>query len=176
MGQVIEGDTFKYIVIDGDTIAFMVLPTVKISAPRLFKTKKEERQWNKLVRNVKKTYPYAVLAANKMKEYNAELIKINSESEKKRMMKLAEDDLKKQFEKDVRNMTFSQGEILIKLIDRETGDTSYEIVKEFRGTLSAFFWQSVARIFGANLKDEYDAVSEDKMIEEIVLLIKSGDL
>jgi len=175
-GQVVEGIKLKGAIIDGDTIAYICLPVVKIYAPRIFKSDKEERKWSKLVRDVKKVYPYAVLANEKIKEYDAELIKINSDSEKKRMMKIAEDDLKKQFEGDIRNMTYSQGKILIKLIDRETGNTSYEIVKEFRGMLSAFFWQSVARFFGANLKDEYDAAGDDKLIEEIVLLIQGGDL
>ena len=175
-GQVVEGITLKGAIIDGDTIAYMVLPVVKIYAPRIFKSSKDERKWSKLVRDVKKVYPYAVIANDKIKEYDAKLVKIDSDSEKKRMMKLAEDDLKSQFEKDIRNMTYSQGTILIKLIDRETGNTSYEIVKEFRGVLSAFFWQSVARFFGANLKDEYDATGDDKLIEEIVVLIQGGDI
>jgi len=174
--QNMEGITVRASIVDGDTIAYMSLPVVRVYAPRIFKTKKEQRQWSKLVRNVKKAYPYAVLAAEKMKEYEAVLVDVKSESEKKRLMKEAEDDLKKQFEKDIRNMTFSQGKILIKLIDRETGNTSYSIVREFRGALSAIFWQSIARIFGANLKDEYDAAGEDKMIEEIVIMIERGDL
>jgi len=175
-GQVVEGITLKGAIVDGDTIAYICLPVVRIYAPRIFKSDKEERKWSKLVRDVKKVYPYAVLANEKIKDYDAKLIKIDSESEKKRMMKIAEDDLKKQFEGDIRNMTYSQGKILIKLIDRETGNTSYQIVKEFRGVLSAFFWQSVARLFGANLKDEYDAAGDDKLIEEIVLLIQGGDI
>jgi len=175
-GQLVEHETFKTVVLNGDTIAYMVLPVVRIYAKRVFKSNKEERQWSKLVYNVKKTYPYAVLAAQKMNEYEATLVNVSSESEKKRLMKLAEDDLKKQFEKDIRNMTYSQGKILIKLIDRQTGNTSYEIIKEFRGALSAFFWQSVARLFSADLKEEFDAAGEDKMIEDIVLMIQSGDI
>ena len=174
--QDVEGITVRATILDGDTIAYMSLPIIRVYAPKVFKNKAKQRQWSRLVRNVKKTYPYAVLAANKMKEYEAILINVENEKEKKRLMKLAEEDLKNQFEKDIRNMTFSQGKILIKLIDRETGETSYAIVKELRGTLSAFFWQSIARIFGANLKDEYDAQGDDKMIEEIVIMIQNGDL
>jgi hypothetical protein len=76
----------------------------------------------------------------------------------------------------LRKLTFTQGRILIKLIDRETGHTTYEIVKELKGSLSAFFWQSVARIFGSNLKMEYDAKGDDRMIEDIVIRIENGML
>jgi len=174
--QDIPGTTVQATIIDGDTVAYMSLPVVRVYAPKIFKSKEQERQWSRLVRNVKVAYPYAVLAAQKMNDYNSILMNIKSEKEKDRMMKQAEEDLKKQFEKDVRNMTFSQGKILIKLIYRQTGNTSYEIVKQFRGSLSAFFWQSVARLFGANLKDQYDAEGDDKMIEEIVIMIEKGDL
>lgn len=174
--QTIEGITVRATVVDGDTIAYMSLPIVRVYAPKVFKSKKQEKQWNKLIRNVKKVYPYAVVAAEKMKEYEAVIISVKSEKEQKRLMKIAEEELKKEFEKDIRDMTFSQGKILIKLIDRETGATSYAIIREFRGTLSAFFWQSIAKLFGANLKDEYDPTGEDKMIEEIVIMIERGDL
>jgi len=174
--QPIPGGTYLATVVDGDTIAHMSLPVIRIYSPKVFSSKKQERQWSKLVFNVKKVYPYAVLASDKMLEYEAILINVKNEKEQKRLMKIAENDLKRQFEKDIRNMTFSQGKILIKLIDRETGNTSYEIVKELRGSLSAFFWQSVAKLFGANLKDEYDPKGEDKMIEEIVIMIKNGDI
>jgi len=171
-----KGITVRATIVDGDTVAYMSLPVVRVYAPKYFKNQREERQWNRLVRNVKKAYPYAVIAGNKMNEYEAMLLNVKNERDKKRLMKLAEDDLKAQFEKDIRNLTFSQGKILIKLIDRQTGQTSYSIIKDFRGTISAIFWQSIARIFTANLKDEYDPLGEDKLIEEIVILIENGDL
>ena len=91
-------------------------------------------------------------------------------------MKQAEEDLKAQFEDDVKNMNEVQGEILIKLIDRETGLSSYELIKEFRGGLTAVFYQSFGRLFGYNLKSTYDPTGEDKEIEEIVKLIETGKL
>jgi len=174
--QTQEGMTVRATIIDGDTVAYMALPVVRVYAPRHFKSSREQRQWNRLVRNVKKAYPYALIAGNKMNEYEALLINVTSEREKKRLMKMAEDDLKAQFERDIRNLTFSQGKILIKLIDRQTGQTSYQIIRDFRGTISAIFWQSIARIFTANLKDEYDPEGDDKLIEEIVIMIENGDL
>jgi hypothetical protein len=99
-----------------------------------------------------------------------------SEREQKRLMEKAEDEIKSEFEKDVRDMTLNQGRILIKLIDRETGNTSYNLVKDLRGTFQAFFWQSLARIFKTNLKESYNpaANTEDKMIEDIIQSIEDG--
>jgi len=174
--QEVEGLVVRGAVVDGDTIPYLSLPVVRVYGPKVFKNSREQRQWNRLVRNVKVAYPYAVTAGIKMSEYEAQLIGITSERERKRMMKIAEDDLKAQFERDIRNMTFSQGKILIKLIDRQTGQTSYSIIREFRGAISAIFWQSIARIFTANLKDEYDPEGDDKLIEEIVIMIERGDL
>jgi len=84
--------------------------------------------------------------------------------------------LKRQFESDLKNLSISQGRILIKLIDRETGNTSYELVKDLRGGFQAFMWQSLARLFGSNLKDQYDAQNEDQLIESIILQIERGEL
>ena len=79
-------------------------------------------------------------------------------------------------EDDIRDMTYSQGRILIKLVDRETSHTSYQLVKHFKGNLSAFFWQGIAKIFQTNLKYEYDPDGTDKWIEEIVARIENGQL
>ena len=92
----------------------------------------------------------------------------------KKYYKKIEEELKKEFDGDIRKMSASQGRILIKLIDRETGDTSYEILQEFRGNVSAFFWQSFSRMFGQDLKSDYDPYGDDKDIESIVQLIEAG--
>jgi hypothetical protein len=91
-------------------------------------------------------------------------------------MEKAEEELKAEFEDDIRNMTLNQGRILIKLIDRETGNSSYDLVKDLRGTFQAFFWQSIARIFSTNLKESFNpnANKEDKMIEDIIETIENG--
>ena len=85
-----------------------------------------------------------------------------------------EDELREEYEGDLRKLTITQGIILIKLVDRETGDTSYELVKQFRGSFSAFFWQQLARLFGHNLKLQYEPYGEDYLIEEVVQLIEAG--
>ena len=86
------------------------------------------------------------------------------------------DKLKREFEGDIRNMTLNQGRILIKLIDRETGNSSYGLVKELRGSFQAFFWQSLARVFSTNLKEKFNPYTnpEDKMIEDIIGSIEDG--
>jgi hypothetical protein len=112
----------------------------------------------------------------KLREYDAELKKLKTDHQRRKFMKKVEDELREEFEGELRELTVRQGIILIKLIDRETGDTSYELVKQFRGAFSAFFWQSIARLFGHNLKLKYDPDGEDKMIEEIVLLIENGQI
>jgi hypothetical protein len=103
-----------------------------------------------------------------LKEINDYKAQLSSETERKAYTKAEEKKLKKQFEGELKNLTISQGQILIKLIDRETGHTSYDLVKELRGTLQAFFWQGLARVFGSNLKTEYDSLNTDKAIEAII--------
>ena len=87
-----------------------------------------------------------------------------------------EADLKAEFEGELKKLTIKQGIILVKLIDRETGATSYDLIKSLRGSFSAFIWQSMARLFGSNLKLEYDPYGEDYMIEEIVQQLESGQI
>jgi hypothetical protein len=168
-----KGKKYPAIIQGTDTIANLYLPTVLIIEDIVFKSKKEENKYKKLIRDVKKVYPYALAAGKKMKEYNL-LLAGKSEAEKKRLMKEAENSLKKEFTKDIENMTVNQGRILLKLIDRETGNNSYHLIEEFRGGFSAFFWQSLGRIFDVNLKTQYDPDGEDKQIENIVLMIQKG--
>lgn len=162
-------------VYNGDTIPYAMLPTVTCYVPRVFKNKHEAAKWERLKYNVKKVYPYAILAAAKLKEYDQLLSKIPNENDRKKYMKLAEDQLKKEFGDQLKNLTITQGRILIKLIDRQTGKTSYDIVKDLRGTFSAFMWQSVAVMFSSSLKDDYDGKGEDKAIEDAIHLIENGD-
>jgi hypothetical protein len=166
---------YPAVIVDGDTMAYRMLPTVLVIDNQVFKSAAEERKYKKLVRDVKKAYPYAKLAGDRIKQYEA-MIAGKSEAEKKRMMKDVEKKLKDEFTDDLENLTMSQGRILLKLIDRETGNTSYQLIKDFRGNLSAFFWQSFSRFFDMNLKTNYDPEGEDKQIENIVLLIQRGQI
>ncbi len=161
-------------IIDGDTIPNFDLATVKITAPRIFLSEREKRKFDKLVVNVKKVYPYAKIAGMKLREYNDILAKASNDGERRKIMKKAEQEIKDQFGGELKNLTFSQGKILIKLLYRETGSTSYVLVQELRGKFVAFFYQTFARLFGYNLKSTYDPEGEDKPIETIVNLIEKG--
>ncbi len=163
--------------IDGqDTTYMMNLPEVIVTGRATGRFRAKIRRYNRLVRYVKKVYPYAKLAAAKMKEYEKEVLAAGSEAEKKRRMKKAEIALKNQFQDDIKKLTFKQGVILIKLIDRETGSTSYDIIKELRGSFNAILWQTVAKIFGYSLRMKYEPYGRDRDIEDIVRKIERGEL
>lgn len=172
----VKGYLVRAEIIDGDTVPVVTLNTVPIYADRTFKNNKQAEIYWKLKRDVKKVYPYAILAEAKLKEYNVKLASMQNEVERKVYMKKAEGELKKQFEADLKKLTMTQGRILIKLIDRQTGSTSYDLVKSLRGSFSAFMWQSVAVLFNSSLKSEYDAKGKDKMIEDVIFLIETGQI
>ena len=164
------------IVIDGDTIPQMVsLPLYKFSWRKGRKQKPmSQQEVTRLIYNVKKVYPIAKEANRRLQEMEAHMLTLPTEKERDAYTKQAEKDLKKEYTPVLKNMTFSQGKILIKLIDRETSETSYELVRRLRNGFTAFFWQGIARIFGANLKDTYQVDGEDKAIEQIILLYEAG--
>lgn len=164
------------IIIDNDTVPVIYLDNVYVWGKMSFRNSAEARKWNRLVYNVKKTWPYARLAGIKFEEYSRRIASVESERVKKVMMKQVEDELEDQFGEELKALTFTQGKILLKLVDRQTGNSSYDIVKDFRGRFQAFFWQSFARIFGYNLKIKYDPLKEDADIERIVLMIESGTI
>jgi len=163
-------------IVDGDTLPHINLEEVAVVPPYRFKNKRQVKRYSRLVRNVKVTLPYARKAAAQLQKLNNELATIDGEKARKAFLKEAEKELFDEFEKPLRKLTFSQGRMLIKLIDRETGDTSYNLIKEYKGGFTAFFWQSVARVFGSNLKSEYDQAGDDRMIEHIIILIDNGML
>jgi hypothetical protein len=164
---------YKGVVVNGDTLASVTLPTLVVMETHKFSNNRQRKHYWKLVFNVKKVLPYARLAGAKMRELNKEMADLGP-SERKSLVKQVEKDIKKEFTKDIQNMTYSQGRILLKLIDRETGLTAYEVVKELRGSFSAFFWQSVCVIFDNSLKEEYNPSGDDEEIENIVYLVDRG--
>jgi hypothetical protein len=166
----------RAVVIDGDTLWLAELDEVYIFPTKKFKNRRERRRYTRLIYNVKKVYPWAKLAGEKLAEVEDHLLKLETEKEQNAYMKQVEKELLKDYKEDLKRLTITQGRILIKLVDRETGDTSYELVKELRGQISAIFWQALARLFGSNLKSEYDPDLEDRLIEEIVVLIENGQL
>ena len=163
-------------IIDGDTLPMIYLKPVWCIEKRVFKNQFQAWKYQKLIKNIKAAYPFAKIAGRKMREYSKLLIDVKTEDEKHRIMKKIEKELKTEFEDDLKDLTITQGRILLKLIDRETGNTSYTIVKELRGTISATFWQTLAVLFGNDLKSEYDSTGDDKQIEEIIQLIEKGEI
>lgn len=171
-----QQNVYRAKVVGKDTVLLIELQTVVVFQHRTVKTAKEQKRYNRLVYNVRKVYPYAKLAGEKMRQYDVLLRDAKNESQRRRLMKKAEDELRAEFEMKLRNFTFSQGRILIKLIDRETKFNTYALLSDLRGTVSAVLWQGVGRMFGYNLKAEYDPNGEDREIEEIVKLIEMGVL
>jgi hypothetical protein len=169
----IEQKRFRAKIEGADTIALAQLPTCYIIEKHKFKNSRDEKRYWRLVRNVKKVLPYARLAGNKYKQLNEQLVN-KTEGEKKFLMKRVEREIKKDFSKDIKNMTYTQGTILLKLIDRETSITAYDLVKELRGSFSAMFWQSVSLMFDNSLKAEYDPVGDEQEIEGIITLLDKG--
>lgn len=162
------------IIVEGDTFALFDLNTVNVYAQYTFKTEKQKEQWTRTKYNVRKVYPYAIIAAAKLREYDYALSKIKDEHMRKAFIKVCEKDLRNQFEGELKNLTVSQGKVLMKLIDREVGKTTYEVVKELRGGFQAAMWQTLASLFGNSMKVEYDPRGEDVMIERAIQLVENG--
>lgn len=154
---------------DGDTISVVPIKPVFV-----FSKKADLRRYRKLVEAVKKVYPVAQAAKAQMVQMEAELLRLETKKEQKQYIKGIAAAIKKEYTPVLKHMTRTQGRVLLKLIDRETKYTAYEILREFRGGFVAGFWQSVSRIFGQNLKSEYDREGDDKVLEQIVLYYEAG--
>ena len=162
-------------VVEGsDTLPILELPEVRVYERRDFEYLYLKRRYRRMIRNVKRAYPYAQIAGVRLKELDDHLVTLKSEKEQREYINQAEKEIMQEFESEVRKLTVTQGIILVKLIDRETGRTSYQVIKELKGGITAFFWQGIARIFGNNLKTEYDPVNDDRILEDIVLGIEAG--
>ena len=160
----------------GDTLHIApMLPPVYCYPPMRFKNKRAEKFYWKTVRNVKKCLPYARIVSKVLNKANEDMEDMD-EAQKELYLKSLEKEVKRKYEPIVRKMTYSQGKILIKLIDRETNITSFELIRLYRGDLAAYFWQGVAKLFNANLKEEYDGKDKDKIIERIITLVEAGQL
>jgi hypothetical protein len=165
--------------VDGkDTLLIVYLPEVDIDLMNRYYQINESRSGRRLVYNVRKVYPYAKIAGEILQSYDTLLANITSKSERNRLMRLAEDEISDRYTEELKKLTFSQGAILIRLIDRETGNTSYNVVQELRGKVRAFFYQGFARLWGYDLKSQYDPKNnpEDDEIETIVTLLERGQI
>lgn len=166
----------RTVIVDGDTIPNVMIEEVVVFPKLVFKTKRQSRSYRKLIRDVSRAYPYAKYAKLTLERMEQEYVSLKTEKEKKKYIKLVEKELTSEFGTELKKLTITQGRILLKLIDRETGDTSYELLKELRGSFSAVFWQTIARIFGSDLKAQYDPKGEDFLIERVVRMIETGQI
>jgi hypothetical protein len=161
---------------DGEKLPEIEIKEVTISGERKLFTGFQLWKYERLVYNVKKAYPYSIIVRDKLKDVNDALEKLHGDKERKTYIKDIEKQVFKDYENDMKEMTVTQGMILIRLIDRETQNTSYDLIKEYRGKITAAFWQGIARLFGTNLKEEYDPVGDDFLIEMIIAEIDAGRL
>lgn len=164
-----KNDTIKTYVINdnGHLEPWLIMPEVRIADIRIFKSEADRQAYNQLVYNVHKVMPYAHFAGERYKQLQRDLAVTADKRKQKELVTACNNQIKDLFKREIENLTISQGEILIKLIDRETGNTSYQLVTELKGGLDAFMLQSVAKIFGHNLKETYDP-DQDRDIEQIL--------
>ncbi len=168
--QLGKNDTINvYLTIDsGKLIPWMVTPDVIIAETRIFKSVADRDAYRRLKYNVLKVLPYASFAGKRYRRLQRDLAVTADKHQQKILVDQCESEIKALFNKEIKELTISQGDILIKLIDRETGNSSYDMVKDMKGGFKAFVYQSVARLFGHDLKETYDP-DEQKDIEAILL-------
>jgi hypothetical protein len=164
-----KNDTIKtYLTdLDGELVPWVVLHEVPVAGVRIFKTEADRKAFYRLKYNVFKVIPYARVAGDKYRQLQRDLAVTSDKHKQKELIKACEKDVKELFNSKIKDLTITQGEILIKLIDREVGTTSYELAKQLKGGFNAFMFQSVARIFGHNLKQTYDP-DQERDIEAIL--------
>ncbi|MDB5245816.1 MAG: hypothetical protein JWQ40_210 [Segetibacter sp.] len=163
-------DTLKVyaFVVDGDTIPGGRLMDVEVRTKMRPEWRKYWAEWTRLRNAVYVTYPYAKAAGKVMNEVNAALVNVTDKKQRKSIIKAREKDLKREFADKLTNLSVYQGKVLMKLIYRETGNNCYNLIQEYKGGFTAGFWQTVAVLFGSNLKQNYDPAEKDKAIEIIV--------
>ena len=158
-----------------DSIFHFNLHEIEIIPPFKFKNKRQEKKYNQLEIDILKTYPFALIVGSELKLVNSELDSVYTDkSKRKTYIKWYQDYVYKTYIDSLKRLNIQQGRLLLKLIHRETGKTPYELIKSYRGGFNAFFWQSAAFMFGANLNSSYNP-EDDAMIEHIIRRYKSGE-
>ena len=150
------------------------IPLVHILPVYVFSRPVDLRRYRRLVDAVIKVYPIAQIARDKLRTMEADLASIPDKKAQKEYIRKVYDEIKAEYTPVLKRMTRTQGKVLLKLIDRETQYTAYEVLREFRGGFIAGFWQGVSKIFGQDLKAEYDRMGEDRIIEQIVVYYEAG--
>ncbi|WP_421753571.1 DUF4294 domain-containing protein [Croceimicrobium sp.] len=162
-------DIMDAIIVDGDTIPIMVLDEVLLVDKPTFDSREARRRYYILKRKVMKVYPYAVIAGNKLDSLNL-LLEGKNRWQRKRLIKEFQEYLRKDFEEEIVKLTHSEGQILSKLVSRETGMSTYDLISDYRSGWNAFWWNTVAYFNHMDLKTPYqpEEVEEDKLIENIL--------
>ena len=161
---------------EGDSIQYMEMNNVYVYPQLTFKNKKQAQAYMRLVTNVKKVLPIAKEARQMLIETTEYLETLPNDKAKEEHIKRVEDDIFRTYKPKMKKLTYSQGKLLIKLIDRECNSTGYDMIKAFMGPLRAGFWQVFAWGFGASLKKEYDAKGVDRLTERVVLMVEAGQI
>ena len=164
------------IIIGNDTVPYFVLPTYYCYPPLKFKNKKEEQFYWRTVRDVKVVLPYVRHIRRVMEKTNEALMSMPDKASRDAYMKNFEKRIYKENETKFKDLTLNQGKLIIRLLDRETNNTSYELIKAYRGSFSAGFWQVFALVLGADLKTKYGTKEEDTVIERVIVLVEAGQL
>lgn len=159
-----------------DTFYLARMADVYVYPPMVFKNKQQERFYWRTVRDVKKTLPFAKELTREMQAADQQLVLLPDDKARRKWWRQYEKYLFHKYEDDLRHMTASQGQMLMKLMDRESDRTSYDIIKHYRGKASANFWQFVAKLFKNDLKEEYDATDKDRIVERVINLVEAGQL
>lgn len=161
---------------EGELIWGYLMPELPVYPPMKFKSARQRQQYNKLIQNVKRTLPIAQRVRSIIGETYEVLEMLPDEKSKSKHISEVEKSIKKQFTPEMKKLTYSQGKLLIKLVDRECKQSSYEIVKAFFGPTKATFYQIFAWSFNSSLKKEYRPDDDDKLVERVVRQVETGQL
>ena len=161
--------------VDGDSIQYMELSNVYVYPDLTFKSKRQQQSYMRLVKNVKKVLPLAKQVRQIIIE-TAEFTETLPPSERDAHLKRVEQSIVKEYKPQMKKLTFSQGKLLIKLVDRECNSTAYEAMQAFIGPVRSGMWQAFAWMFGASLKKGYDPEGTDRLTERVVLMVEAGQL
>ena len=164
------------VLFEGDSIQYMEMNNVYVYPQLTFTSKKQAKAYMRLVTNVKKVLPIAKEAKQLLYETTEILETLPTQEAKEAHMKKVESEIFKTYKPRMKKLTYSQGKLLIKLIDRECHSSSYEMIQAFMGPFRAGFWQTFAWAFGASLKKEYDAEGTDRLTERVVLMVEAGQI
>lgn len=157
-----------YITPEGDTIPQTILPMVLVNGKLTKKWKNYWADWTRLRNAVYVTFPYAKAASRVMNDINVRLVNVTDKKQRRLVIRSKEAQLKKEFTDKLKDLSVYQGKVLMKLINRETGNNCYEIIEEYKGMVTAAFWQTLAVVFGSNLKQPYEPRGKDLEMERIV--------